>query len=174
MANAATLAGLAFSNAFVGACHALAHATGARFGIAHGRANGIFLPHVLRYNAALPSKFMPSPGSSAYVAPDKYAQLGRVVFGGHEPEESRRRLLRGVEGLLDRLEMPRTLSGLGIAEDEFLAGLPSLTMAAFRDLSNRTNQRMPLLDELTALLRLSYHGEPERRTDAHRHRHAGR
>ena len=51
MANAATIAGLAFSNAFVGVCHALAHAVGGRFGVAHGRANGIFLPHVLRYNA---------------------------------------------------------------------------------------------------------------------------
>ena len=64
MANAATIAGLAFSNAFVGLNHALAHAVGARFGIAHGRANAIFLPHVLRYNASLPSKFMPAPGYS--------------------------------------------------------------------------------------------------------------
>jgi Alcohol dehydrogenase, class IV len=63
MANAATIAGLAFSNAFVGLNHALAHAVGARFGIAHGRANAIFLPHVLRYNASLPSKFMPAPGT---------------------------------------------------------------------------------------------------------------
>jgi acetaldehyde dehydrogenase/alcohol dehydrogenase len=61
MANAATLAGQAFANAFVGTNHAIAHAVGAKFGIAHGRANGIFLPHVLRYNAALPSKFMPAP-----------------------------------------------------------------------------------------------------------------
>ena len=74
MANAATLAGQAFSNAFVGTNHALAHAVGARFGIAHGRANGLFLPHVLRYNAALPSKFMQAPGYSAYIAPDEYAQ----------------------------------------------------------------------------------------------------
>ena len=69
MANAATLAGLAFSNAFLGVNHALAHAVGARFGVAHGRANGVFLPHVLRYNAAIPAKFMPAPGYSAYVAP---------------------------------------------------------------------------------------------------------
>ena len=62
MSNAAAIAGLAFSNAFVGVNHALAHAVGARFGIAHGRANGIFLPHVLRYNASIPSKFMPAPG----------------------------------------------------------------------------------------------------------------
>ena len=122
MANAATLAGLAFSNAFVGTNHALAHAVGARFGIAHGRANGIFLPHLLRYNAGLPTKFMPAPGYSAYIAPDKYAQLGRVVFGGREPEESRRRLFEGVEELLDRLDMPRSLRDAGVSEAEFDGG----------------------------------------------------
>ncbi|MFC4785504.1 bifunctional acetaldehyde-CoA/alcohol dehydrogenase [Nocardioides sp. MAHUQ-72] len=164
MANAATLAGLAFSNAFVGTNHALAHAVGARFGIAHGRANGLFLPHVLRYNAGLPSKFMPAPGYSAYVAPEKYAQLGRVVFGGREPEESRRRLFQGVEDLLDGLEMPRSMRALGIPEDEFEAALPDLVMTAFSDLSNRTNPRMPLLEELTTLLRLGYDGG-ERRAD---------
>lgn len=162
MANAATLAGLAFSNAFVGTNHALAHAVGARFGIAHGRANGIFLPHVLRYNAGLPSKFMPAPGYSAYVAPEKYAQLGRVVFGGREPEESRRRLFQGVEDLLDRLGMPRSLRSLGVPPEEFEAALPGLAMTAFSDLSNRTNPRMPLLAELTDLLRQGYDGgEPD-------------
>ena len=158
MANAATLAGLAFSNAFVGTNHALAHAVGARFGIAHGRANALFLPHVLRYNAALPSKFMPAPGYSAYVAPDKYAQLGRVVFGGREPAESRRRLFVGVDDLLARVGMPPSLSAMGIAADEFETALPGLAMTAFADLSNRTNPRMPLLDELTDLLRRGYAG----------------
>ena len=158
MANAATLAGLAFSNAFVGTNHALAHAVGARFGIAHGRANGLFLPHVLRYNAGLPSKFMPAPGYSAYVAPQKYAQLGRVVFGGREPEESRRRLFQGVEDLLDRLGMPRSMRSLGISREAFEEALPALAMTAFSDLSNRTNPRMPLLSELTELLRLGYDG----------------
>ena len=158
MSNAATLAGLAFSNAFVGCNHALAHAVGARFGLAHGRANGVFLPHVLAYNASLPTKFMPAPGYSAYVAPDKYAQLGRVVFGGHEPEESRRRLFAGVEALLDRLGMPRTLRDAGVDEHEFLDALPALALAAFEDLSNRTNPRMPLVAELTQLLRLGYYG----------------
>lgn len=158
MANAATLAGLAFSNAFVGTNHALAHAVGARFGIAHGRANGIFLPHTLRYNASLPTKFMPAPGYSAYVAPDKYAQLGRVVFGGREPEESRRRLFAGVDTLLDTLGMPRSLAALGIPRDVFEEALPSLAMTAFADLSNRTNPRMPLVREITELLRLGYDG----------------
>ena len=88
MANAATIAGLAFSNAFLGINHALAHAVGARFGIAHGRANAIFLPHVLRYNASLPTKFMPAPGYSAYVAPEKYAQIAWVIGLGGKAEES--------------------------------------------------------------------------------------
>ena len=158
MANAATLAGLAFANAFVGTNHALAHAVGARFGIAHGRANGIFLPHVLRYNASLPSKFMPAPGYSAYVAPDKYAMLGQVVFGGHGGEESRGRLFRSVAELLDRIHMPRSLKDVGVPEDEFLDALPELAMSAFQDLSNRTNPRMPLLSEITDLLRAGYYG----------------
>ncbi len=158
MANAATLAGLAFANAFVGTNHALAHAVGAKFGLAHGRANGVFLPHVMRYNASLPSKFMPAPGYSAYIAPDKYAQLGQVVFGGHGGEESRGRLFRAVAALLDRLHMPRSLKEAGVPEDEFLAALPDLAMTAFQDLSNRTNPRMPLVSEITELLRLGYYG----------------
>ena len=164
MANASTLAGLAFSNAFVGTNHALAHAVGAAFGIAHGRANAVFLPHVLRYNAALPSKFMPAPGYSAYVAPEKYAQLGRVVFGGREPEESRQRLFAGVDALLERTGMPRSLSELGVPRKEFEDRLPALALTAFEDLSNRTNPRMPMLAELTELLRRGYEGvDPDAR-----------
>jgi len=160
MSNAATLAGLAFSNAFVGTNHALAHATGAAFGIPHGRANGIFLPHVLRYNASLPSKFMPAPGYSAYVAPDKYAQIGALIFGGHDAEESRNRLFCGVDELLDDLDMPRSLREFGVAEQAFNDALPGLAMTAFEDLSNRTNPRMPLVSEITELLRLGYYDKP--------------
>ena len=107
MSNAATLAGLAFSNAFVGVCHSLAHAVGARFGIAHGRANGIFLPHVLRYNAALPRKFMPAPGYTTYVAPEKYAQMAWVHgLGGRSAEERRTRLFARVDGAARRGRHP--------------------------------------------------------------------
>ena len=110
MSNAATIAGLAFSNAFVGVNHALAHAVGAHFGIAHGRANAIFLPHVLRYNAAVPSKFMPAPGYTAYVAPEKYAQIAWIIgLGGRTEEERRERLFGRIEELLDSVGMPRSL-----------------------------------------------------------------
>jgi acetaldehyde dehydrogenase/alcohol dehydrogenase len=153
MSNAATLAGLAFSNAFVGVNHALAHAVGARFGIAHGRANAIFLPHVLRYNAALPRKFMPAPGYTTYVAPDKYAQMAWVHgLGGHTAGDRRERLFAGVEDLLATVGMPRGLSELGISRAEFEAALPDLADAAFADASLRTNPRMPLVSELLELL----------------------
>ncbi|MGH3506608.1 MAG: bifunctional acetaldehyde-CoA/alcohol dehydrogenase [Nocardioidaceae bacterium] len=162
MSNAATLAGLAFANAFVGTNHALAHAVGAKFGIAHGRANALFLPHTLSYNADLPTKFMPAPGYAAYVAPDKYAQVGRVLFGGRTAAESRRRLFESVDKLLIELGMPRTLREVGVSEEEFLAALPELASTAFADLSNRTNPRMPLLAEITTLLRRGFYGnEPE-------------
>ncbi len=159
MANAATIAGLAFSNAFVGVNHALAHAVGARFGIAHGRANGIFLPHVLRYNAALPSKFMPAPGYSHYVAPEKYAQGAWILGVGGRDEAARRdALFARVDGLLEAVEMPASLAELGIARADFEAALPDLARAAFSDPSIRTNPRIPLLAELLELLEAGYAG----------------
>jgi acetaldehyde dehydrogenase/alcohol dehydrogenase len=159
MANAATIAGLAFSNAFVGVNHALAHAVGARFGIAHGRANAIFLPHVLRYNASIPTKFMPAPGYSAYVAPEKYSQAGWVIgLGGKTEAVARERLFERVDELLDRVEMPRSLAELGIAEEEFERALPDLTRTAFSDPSLKTNPRIPLIRELADLLRAGYEG----------------
>jgi acetaldehyde dehydrogenase / alcohol dehydrogenase len=157
MSNAATIAGLAFSNAFLGVNHALAHATGARFGIAHGRANSVFLPHVLRYNAAIPSKFMPAPGYSAYVAPEKYAQIAWVLgLGGRGEDAARERLFGRVGELLEAVGMPRSLREAGIARDEFERALPDLCRAAFEDPSGRTNPRMPMLAELADLLEAGY------------------
>jgi acetaldehyde dehydrogenase/alcohol dehydrogenase len=161
MANAATIAGLAFSNAFVGVCHALAHPVGARFGIPHGRANAIFLPHVLRYNAGLPSKFMPSPGAATYLAPRKYAQLSYVLgVGGHGEEERRAHLFARVDELLDAVGMPRSLADAGVDREEFEAALPELAKAAFADMSIRTNPRIPLVAELVELLQAGYEGRP--------------
>jgi acetaldehyde dehydrogenase/alcohol dehydrogenase len=156
MANAATIAGMAFSNAFVGVNHALAHAVGARFKLSHGRANAIFLPHVMRYNASLPSKFMPAPGYSAYVAPEKYATMGWVLFGGHTEEERRQRLFDNVDQLLRTVGIPRTLREAGVPADEFEAALPDLARTTFEDLSVRTNPRMPMIAEIIELLRAAY------------------
>ncbi|HEY4993799.1 MAG TPA: iron-containing alcohol dehydrogenase, partial [Nakamurella sp.] len=158
MADASTLAGLAFSNAFLGVNHALAHAIGVKFHIAHGRANAILLPHVLRYNASMPSKFMPAPGYSSYVAPEKYARIGRIIFGGRDDDERRGRLFDAVDALIDELGMPRSLKDAGVLEDDFLAALPELLDTAYQDVCLRTNPRMPLLVELEQLLRAAYYG----------------
>ncbi len=154
----ATIAGLAFSNAFVGVNHALAHAVGARFGVAHGRANGVFLPHVLRYNAAVPAKFMPAPGYSAYVAPEKYARIAWVL-GPRRPRRGRRarapvRARRRAAGR-GRHARARCRSS-GSPREAWTDALPGLCRAAFADPSGRTNPRMPMLAELTELLEAGY------------------
>ena len=163
MANAATIAGLAFSNAFVGLNHALAHAVGARFGIAHGRANAIFLPHVLRYNAALPSKFMPAPGYGAYLAPEKYAQVAWILgLGGSSEEVRRQRLFARVDELLDSVGEPRSLAQAGVSQVEFESSLADLAKTAFMDPSIRTNPRIPLIGEIIELLKAGFGGPPQK------------
>ena len=109
MHNAACIAAMAFSNAAVGVNHALAHAFGARFGVAHGRANALMLPHVIAYNAAVPSKFMPSPNQKGYVAHKKYAMMADLLgLGGETVEEKVQNLVAAIERLLDQLAFPRS------------------------------------------------------------------
>jgi acetaldehyde dehydrogenase / alcohol dehydrogenase len=104
MHNAACIAAMAFSNASVGVNHALAHAFGARFGVAHGRANALMLPHVIAYNASVPTKFMPSPYTQGYVAHKKYATVVDLLgLGGPDnrregpkPDRGSRKVTRPV------------------------------------------------------------------------------
>jgi acetaldehyde dehydrogenase/alcohol dehydrogenase len=159
MHNAACIAALAFSNASVGVNHALAHAFGARFGVAHGRANAMMLPHVLAYNAAVPTKFMPSPYQQGYVAHKRYATIADLLsLGGHTVEEKVKNLIAATEKLLDQLEFPRSIAEMGISKKEFEQAVPEMTKNAFDDPSWRSNPRMPLMSELVELLWKAYHG----------------
>lgn len=159
MHNAACIAALAFSNASVGVNHALAHAFGAHFGVAHGRANALMLPHVLAYNAAVPTKFMPSPYQQGYVAHKKYAMVADLLgLGGHTVEEKVNNLIAGTEGLLDQLGFPRSIAELGISKQAFEQALPEMVTAAFDDPSWRSNPRMPLMSELVELFWKAYQG----------------
>ena len=159
MHNAACIAAMAFSNASVGVNHALAHAFGARFGVAHGRANALMLPHVIAYNAAVPTKFMPSPNQSGYIAHKKYAMMADLLgLGGHTIEEKVQNLVEAVEKLLDQLAMPRSIAALGISKEEFERAIPDLAKIAFDDPSWRSNPRMPLVSELVGLLWSAYQG----------------
>ena len=159
MHNAACIAAMAFANASVGVNHALAHAFGARFGVAHGRANALMLPYVIAYNAAVPAKFMASPFTQGYVAHNKYATIADLLgLGGQTVEEKVQKLIAAIEELLDRLGFPRSIAELGISEEEFERALPELTGIAFEDPSWRSNPRMPLMSELVELFRKAYHG----------------
>lgn len=159
MHNASCIAGIAFSNASVGVNHALAHAFGARFHISHGRANAIFIPHVIAYNAGVPTKFMPSPNTRAYCAHKKYAlaadQLG---LAGDTVADKVANLIVFVEGLLDQLDIPRSIAELGVDEDDFRDAMPELIKAAFDDPSWKSNPRMPLVTELEGLFWAAYSG----------------
>jgi acetaldehyde dehydrogenase/alcohol dehydrogenase len=160
MHNAACIAALAFSNASVGINHALAHALGARFHIAHGRANALMLPHVVAYNASTPTKFMPSPHVKGYTAPLKYAAVSDLLnLGGETVAEKVSSLVAAISSLLDKLDMPRSIAELGISAEEFESAVPDLVKAAFDDPSWRpTNPRMPLMTELGELLWAAYRG----------------
>jgi len=159
MHNAACIAAMAFSNASVGVNHALAHAFGARFGVAHGRANALMLPHVIAYNASVPTKFLPSPYQKGYVAHKKYATVADLLgLGGRTVEEKVEKLVAATEQLLDRLAFPRSIAVLGISREEFERAMPDLAKLAFDDPSWRSNPRLPLISELVELLWKAYHG----------------
>ena len=159
MHNAACIAAMAFSNASVGVNHALAHAFGARFGVAHGRANALMLPHVIAYNASVPTKFLPSPYQKGFVAHKKYATIADLLgLGGSTIEEKVKNLVVATEQLLDQLEFPRSIAALGISKEEFEHAMPDLTKLAFDDPSWRSNPRMPLMSELAELFWEAYHG----------------
>lgn len=159
MHNAACIAAMAFSNASVGVNHALAHAFGARFGVAHGRANALMLPHVMAFNAAVPTKFMPSPYTQGYVAHKKYATVADLLgLGGHTVEEKVKNLITATEQLLNQLGIPRSIADLGISKEEFERALPELVKIAFDDPSWRSNPRMPLMSEMAELFWKAYEG----------------
>jgi len=159
MHNAACIAALAFSNASVGVNHALAHAFGARFGVSHGRANALMLPHVVAYNAAVPTKFMPSPNQRAYTAHKKYAMVADLLgLGGDTVPRKVNNLVMAIEQLLDRLAVPRSIAELGISEEEFQRAMPDLAKTAFDDPSWHSNPRMPLVSELVELFWKAYRG----------------
>jgi acetaldehyde dehydrogenase/alcohol dehydrogenase len=138
---------------------ALAHAFGARFGVAHGRANALMLPHVIAYNASVPTKFRPSPNQRAYVAPKKYAMIADLLgLGGHTVDEKVKNLIAAIEQLLDQLAVPRSIADLGISKEEFERAIPDLAKIAFDDPSWGSNPRMPLIGELVELFWSAYHG----------------
>ncbi len=159
MHNAACIAAIAFSNAAVGVNHALAHAFGARFHVAHGRANALMLPHVMAFNASVPTKFMPSPNQRGYIAHKKYATIADLLgLGGSTVDEKVKKLIAATEKLLDQVAIPHSIAELGISREAFEQAMPDLARFAFDDPSWRSNPRMPLVTELVQLFWSAYEG----------------
>ena len=159
MHNASTIAGMAFTNAFLGINHSLAHKLGAEFHIPHGRANAIILPYVIKYNSSKPTKFVSFPKYEYFIADEKYANLSRKMgWKAFTNEEGVESLIWNVKELMNKLEMPKSLKEAGIPEEEFMAKLDMLAERAFEDQCTTANPRLPLIEELKQILIDSYYG----------------
>lgn len=157
MHNASCIAGMAFTNAFLGINHALAHQLGATFNISHGRANAVLLPYVVAYNASSPSKFVSFPQYEYFHAPEKYRQLARMLdLPAATVEEGVRSLIGAVFKLLKDLDMPLTIADLGIEPVVFKGKVKEMAERAFADQTVTTNPRFPLVSELADIYRLAY------------------
>lgn len=160
MHNASCIAGMAFSNAFLGINHSLAHKLGGEFHLPHGRANAILLPHVILYNASVPTKFNPFPKYEYYVAAEKYAQIAKNLgLSCNSVEEGVYSLIQAIRNLLTEVQIPSTLQETGIEEHKFLQVVDELADKAFEDQSTTANPRMPLVSELKELYFKAYYGQ---------------
>ena len=157
MHNASTLAGMAFTNAFLGINHSLAHALGAKFHIPHGRANAILLPHVIAYNADKPSKLVAFPQYEQYRAPKRYAEIAKHLgLPANTTEEGVKSLIKAVRDLLKTLNLPASLEEAGVDPGLYAAAIPEMAELAFADQCTISNPRLPLVSELAKIYRLAY------------------
>ncbi|EYE87860.1 bifunctional acetaldehyde-CoA/alcohol dehydrogenase [Fervidicella metallireducens AeB] len=157
MHNASCMAGMAFTNAFLGVNHSIAHKIGGEFHIPHGRANAIMLPHVIEYNGSKPSKFVPFPKYEHYIAHEKYQEIAKYLGLPHStPEEGVKSLADAVRKLMNELNMPSTLSQCGVKKEHFDRVLSKLADDAFEDQCTTANPRMPLVSEIEELIKKAF------------------
>ena len=162
--NAATIAGIAFANSFLGVCHSMAHKLGAEFHIPHGLANALLIANVIRYNANdNPTK---QTAFSQYDRPQarrRYAEIADhlgVTAAGDRTGAKVEKLLTWLEGLKAELDIPASIRDAGVNEAAFLAKVDQLAVEAFDDQCTGANPRYPLISELKQVLLDSYYGRP--------------
>jgi acetaldehyde dehydrogenase/alcohol dehydrogenase len=163
MANAATMAGMAFANAFLGVCHSMAHKLGAFHHLPHGVANALMIDEVIRFNASeTPAKM----GTfSQYDHPHtmaRYAEIARFLgFGGKNDEQSVENLIKEIDNLKKVVGIKDTIKDYGIDEKDFLARLDDMTEQAFDDQCTGANPRYPLMSEIKQMYLNAYYGKHE-------------
>ncbi|WP_341677816.1 bifunctional acetaldehyde-CoA/alcohol dehydrogenase [Niveibacterium sp. SC-1] len=158
--NAATIAGVAFANAFLGVCHSMAHKLGAEFHLAHGLANALLISNVIRYNAVdIPTK---QAAFSQYDRPKgvaRYAEIAKHLgLEAARDHERVTKLVEWVDELKKTLSIPASIQAAGVPEADFLAKVDKLAEDAFDDQCTGANPRYPLISELKQLLLDSYYG----------------
>ena len=160
MHNASCIAGMAFTNAFLGLNHSIAHKLGGEFHIPHGKANAIILPYVIKYNSTMPTKFVSFPKYEYFIADQKYANLARKLgLKADTTEEGVNSLIKAIRELSSNINEPQSLKEAGIDEKEFLAKLDDLADKAFSDQCTSANPRVPLVPEIKQILLDAYYGK---------------
>ena len=160
MANAATMAGMAFANAFLGVCHSMAHKLGAFHHLPHGIANALLIRQVLRFNAAeVPVKM----GTfSQYDHPHTLARYAEVAdylkLGGNTDEEKLEKLIDAITELMHKIGIHDTIREYGVSEDAFLGRLDEMVEQAFDDQCTGANPRYPLMKEIKEMYLNAYYG----------------
>ena len=170
----ATLAGLAFSNSFLGIAHSLAHKIGAVFHLPYGLACGIVLPHVIRFNSSLtPTRMGVYPGYDYPKALEQYAtiarHLGLLQEDGrpHTNTELMEAYIAKLYDMYDAMSVPKTFLEAGCSEEVFLDQLDDIALQAFDDQCTPTNPRFPLISELKDILKEAFYGKDSIPTECH-------
>ena len=163
MANAATMAGMAFANAFLGVCHSMAHKLGAYHHIAHGIANALMIDLVLRFNAAeVPAKMGTFPQYDHPHTLRRYAEVAEALgFGGSNDQESLDNLIREIDTLKEKIGIKKTIREYGVDEQYFLEKLDEMSEQAFDDQCTGANPRLPLISEIKNMYLKAYYGGEE-------------
>ena len=160
MANAATMAGMAFANAFLGVCHSMAHKLGAFFHIPHGIANALMIDLVLRFNASeTPVKMGTFPQYSYPHTLRRYAEVAENLgLGGNSDEEKLENLIKAIDELKEKIGIKKTIRDYGVDEQEFLSKLDEMSKQAFDDQCTGANPRYPLIEEIKQMYLEAYYG----------------
>ena len=160
MANAATMAGMAFANAFLGVCHSMAHKLGAFHHLPHGVANALLICHVMRFNASQNPVKMGT--FSQYDHPHTLARYAEVAdylrLEGDTDQEKLENLIAAVETLKERVGIKKTIRDYGVEEQDFLDRLDEMVEQAFDDQCTGANPRYPLMSEIKQMFLDAYYG----------------
>ena len=160
MANAATIAGMAFANAFLGVCHSMAHKLGAFHHIPHGIANALMIEEVLRFNAEeVPTKMGTFPQYDHPHTLRRYAEIAEALnLGGSTDNEKLENLIKAINDLKEKIGIKKLIKDYDIKEEDFLDTLDEMTEQAFDDQCTGANPRLPLMSEIKEMYMNAYYG----------------